>query len=239
MTRLRGTNSTQSSPIIPMVWPKDRKEKKPLMEKHRRNRMNNSMNQLKEKILRHFPTESSKLEKADVLERTVDFVSLLEQKVARLEARCNTENRCLQEIGSILNRPESAALPIYGELKQAFERHPMTQTINNHWLGIPCGPRPPLISSIPIMNPPIGIPPGLLPFFHPITRPAVSTIPLVRSTQQAQKIETHVNDEEDEIDVESVDATEATGTSPAPSTTQDSGFNSSTSPTNNLVWRPF
>ncbi|KAI6172162.1 BHLH domain-containing protein [Aphelenchoides besseyi] len=214
MTRLRGM-STQSSPTNPMVWPKDRKEKKPLMEKHRRNRMNNSINNLKGAILRHFPTESSKLEKADILERTVDLVTLLEQKVARLEGRCNTENRCLQEIGTIFNRPQAAARPI--------------------------GTAP------------------LFPFLYPITRPVVPTIPFLHSTplvhstpfahlapflqptQQSQppKPESHVSDNEEEVDVENVEATEVTKESPAPSTTHDSGIDSSSSPTNNLVWRPF
>uniref|UniRef100_A0AC34FMN9 BHLH domain-containing protein n=1 Tax=Panagrolaimus sp. ES5 TaxID=591445 RepID=A0AC34FMN9_9BILA len=48
----------------------DRKIKKPLMEKQRRDRMNKSMEDLKVIIIRHDPNHTSKLEKADILEKT-------------------------------------------------------------------------------------------------------------------------------------------------------------------------
>uniref|UniRef100_A0AAF5DR44 BHLH domain-containing protein n=2 Tax=Strongyloides stercoralis TaxID=6248 RepID=A0AAF5DR44_STRER len=57
--------------------PMDRKDKKPLMERKRRARMNESLNELKKLILFISPQLKSKLEKADILEITVYYFKQL------------------------------------------------------------------------------------------------------------------------------------------------------------------
>ena len=49
--------------------------KKPLMEKKRRARMNNSLLALKELLLQAAPHQRTKLEKADILEMTVEYLA--------------------------------------------------------------------------------------------------------------------------------------------------------------------
>uniref|UniRef100_A0A1B0D3P3 Uncharacterized protein n=1 Tax=Phlebotomus papatasi TaxID=29031 RepID=A0A1B0D3P3_PHLPP len=68
-----------------------RKIRKPLMEKKRRARINESLEILKEIIIRNaslFPTHGNrptKLEKADILELTVQYVRILHGKLAASE----------------------------------------------------------------------------------------------------------------------------------------------------------
>ncbi|XP_059619343.1 transcription factor HES-3-like [Phlebotomus argentipes] len=68
-----------------------RKIRKPLMEKKRRARINDSLEILKEIIIRNsalFPTQNNrpaKLEKADILELTVQYVRILHRKLAASE----------------------------------------------------------------------------------------------------------------------------------------------------------
>ncbi|KAM9853719.1 hairy-related 8.2 [Aulostomus maculatus] len=49
----------------------ERKLRKPLIERKRRERINNCLDQLKETVIRAFRLDQSKLEKADILEMTV------------------------------------------------------------------------------------------------------------------------------------------------------------------------
>uniref|UniRef100_A0A914HYD6 BHLH domain-containing protein n=1 Tax=Globodera rostochiensis TaxID=31243 RepID=A0A914HYD6_GLORO len=62
-----------------------RKQKKPLMEKKRRARINKCYDRLKEILLHSELQQNSKLEKADILEKTVLFVTLLQQQNTRLQ----------------------------------------------------------------------------------------------------------------------------------------------------------
>ncbi|XP_055685339.1 transcription factor HES-4-B-like [Lutzomyia longipalpis] len=80
-----------------------RKIRKPLMEKKRRARINDSLDILKEIIIRNaglFPTHYSrptKLEKADILELTVQYVRLLHEKLVATESvvsDCVTSTTC-------------------------------------------------------------------------------------------------------------------------------------------------
>uniref|UniRef100_A0A7E4W2N5 BHLH domain-containing protein n=1 Tax=Panagrellus redivivus TaxID=6233 RepID=A0A7E4W2N5_PANRE len=52
--------------------------KKPVMEKQRRDRMNRAMDELKAYLLKYDPAHSSKLEKADILERTCELIRRME-----------------------------------------------------------------------------------------------------------------------------------------------------------------
>ncbi|KAI6196922.1 HLH domain containing protein [Aphelenchoides besseyi] len=227
MTRMRGMYSTQTPPSTPMVWPKDRKEKKPLMEKHRRNRMNNAMNLLKDTIVRYFPNESARLEKADILERTVDFVAMLEKNVKRLETWHTANVHFMQEIGAILNRPEAACLPILLELKQVFERNAQAQCFSDSRLGFPRNHCAPYITPIQKMNRSFVLPPLFPSYIFPnLEQPTVLLPPvtpaMLASQSKAPTIESHVSDVDDEVDVESVEATEVTTDSSKHSITQDS-----------------
>lgn len=55
--------------------------KKPLMEKRRRARINQCLSELKQLLLHMAPHQRSKLEKADILEMTVQYVNQLQQQV--------------------------------------------------------------------------------------------------------------------------------------------------------------
>ncbi|ETN81696.1 hypothetical protein RB195_017947 [Necator americanus] len=70
---LSPTTSFTYSPPSP-DFAGDRKMKKPMMEKLRRKRINDSLLYLKEFLLNVSPQQSSKLEKADILEWTVRYL---------------------------------------------------------------------------------------------------------------------------------------------------------------------
>ncbi|CAJ0957865.1 unnamed protein product, partial [Mesorhabditis belari] len=72
--------STSISPSPPDISSEnmDRKTKKPLMEKRRRERINASLSTLKEILMAAYPQQNSKLEKADILEATVNYVRRLQ-----------------------------------------------------------------------------------------------------------------------------------------------------------------
>lgn len=53
--------------------------KKPLMEKRRRARMNECLDQLKHLLLHISPNHRTKLEKADILEMTVAYLNQMQQ----------------------------------------------------------------------------------------------------------------------------------------------------------------
>uniref|UniRef100_A0A914E9U4 BHLH domain-containing protein n=1 Tax=Acrobeloides nanus TaxID=290746 RepID=A0A914E9U4_9BILA len=72
-------NSAHLTPSPPQ-YPTDRKLKKPLMEKRRRARINDCLTTLKQMILQVDPQQNSKLEKADILERTVKIFHMLQQQ---------------------------------------------------------------------------------------------------------------------------------------------------------------
>ncbi|KAI1720078.1 helix-loop-helix DNA-binding domain-containing protein [Ditylenchus destructor] len=93
MTKFENSNSyfTSSTALFshpssspPPLYSMERKIKKPLMEKKRRARMNLCFDKLKELLLQSDIQQTSKLEKADVLEKTVVYLTKLQQDNARL-----------------------------------------------------------------------------------------------------------------------------------------------------------
>ncbi|KAI8488415.1 oxysterol-binding protein hes1 [Branchiostoma belcheri] len=96
-----------------------RKSSKPIMEKRRRARINDSLNQLKTLILDALKKDSSrhsKLEKADILEMTVKHLRSLQRQ--QLAAAANTNpslpgqyragfNECLMEVNRFLGATDS------------------------------------------------------------------------------------------------------------------------------------
>uniref|UniRef100_A0A0R3S0K9 BHLH domain-containing protein n=1 Tax=Elaeophora elaphi TaxID=1147741 RepID=A0A0R3S0K9_9BILA len=69
--------SPYASPSPPQ-YPMERKLKKPLMEKRRRARMNECLDQLKHLLLHISPNHRTKLEKADILEMTVAYLNQMQ-----------------------------------------------------------------------------------------------------------------------------------------------------------------
>uniref|UniRef100_A0A1I8BNZ5 BHLH domain-containing protein n=1 Tax=Meloidogyne hapla TaxID=6305 RepID=A0A1I8BNZ5_MELHA len=84
-----GSNRRSPTPDCPSFEHMERKQKKPLMEKKRRARINACFERLKEILLHSELPQSSKLEKADVLERTVIFVVNLQQKYNLVQQQIN------------------------------------------------------------------------------------------------------------------------------------------------------
>jgi hypothetical protein len=85
---------TSSTPIEIM----DRKKKKPVMEKQRRDRMNKALEDLKVIIIRHDPNHTSKLEKADILEKTLELVRFFEFQITQIQQQTTA-----QTIGTIFD----------------------------------------------------------------------------------------------------------------------------------------
>ncbi|TSL97291.1 Transcription factor HES-2 [Bagarius yarrelli] len=86
-----------------------RKTLKPLMEKRRRARINESLNKLKELIVPLAGKDSSrysKLEKADILEMTVRFLRELPSSPVKAQADMYREGyeACLQKVSALLPR---------------------------------------------------------------------------------------------------------------------------------------
>ncbi|XP_039610892.1 transcription factor HES-2-like [Polypterus senegalus] len=88
-----------------------RKTLKPLMEKRRRARINESLNQLKTLILPLVGKDTSrysKLEKADILEMTVRFLKNLPTKPVQNPTESYTDGyrACLQRVSSLLPKTD-------------------------------------------------------------------------------------------------------------------------------------
>jgi hypothetical protein len=96
-----GMYSDRRSPSPPQ-YPLERKFKKPLMEKRRRERINASLSSLKQMLLNADPQQSSKLEKADILDRTVVYLKKLQweyeflcQKVQHMACNDSSTAYCM------------------------------------------------------------------------------------------------------------------------------------------------
>ncbi|XP_028597769.2 transcription factor HES-2 [Podarcis muralis] len=108
-----------------------RKSLKPLMEKRRRARINDSLNQLKTLILPLIGKDSSrysKLEKADILEMTVQFLKELPTPCASVsgsaDSFCDGYHTCLSRLATLLPKynflNREACSTLLGHLQQAF-----------------------------------------------------------------------------------------------------------------------
>ncbi|XP_030229546.1 transcription factor HES-5-like [Gadus morhua] len=93
------------------------KIRKPLVEKLRRERINSSIEQLKSLLGPEFLKQEpdSKMEKADILEMTVDFLRQLElsrhgNSVTGLTAANQGHSRCVQEVVHFLSKDEVKTL---------------------------------------------------------------------------------------------------------------------------------
>ncbi|XP_051915306.1 transcription factor HES-2.1 [Hippocampus zosterae] len=110
-----------------------RKTLKPLLEKRRRARINDSLNHLKSLILPLVGKDNarySKLEKADVLEMTVRFLRDLPASPAKDPAESYREGykECLQRVSALL--PHSSLNQDACERVSDFVRRSMSATVN-------------------------------------------------------------------------------------------------------------
>ncbi|KAL3108384.1 hypothetical protein niasHT_015306 [Heterodera trifolii] len=85
------------------------KQKKPMMERKRRARINACFDQLKEVLLHSDMQQNSKLEKADILEKTVTFVRLLQQQNVHLQQQ---NARLHQQLQQLLHCSEPTAIAL-------------------------------------------------------------------------------------------------------------------------------
>ncbi|KFB53285.1 AGAP006699-PA-like protein [Anopheles sinensis] len=104
--------TTQIPPAEPVKRSSDnRRSNKPIMEKRRRARINNCLNELKTLILdamKKDPARRSKLEKADILEMTVKHLENLQRQQSAMSQATDPSvmnkfkagfNECAQEVG--------------------------------------------------------------------------------------------------------------------------------------------
>nr|XP_023693206.1 transcription factor HES-5-like [Paramormyrops kingsleyae] len=91
----------------------DNKLRKPMVEKMRRDRINSSIEQLKSLLSQEFLSQhpDSKLEKADILEMTVNFLRRQRHHQPEITSSCSADEnegffRCVQEIVRFLSRAD-------------------------------------------------------------------------------------------------------------------------------------
>ncbi|NXO86905.1 HES6 protein, partial [Sitta europaea] len=89
----------------------ERKLRKPLIERKRRERINNCLDQLKETVVGAFHLDQSKLEKADILEMTVKHLQNIQSSKMMADSRVGLEAQqrystgyiqCMHEVHSLL-----------------------------------------------------------------------------------------------------------------------------------------
>ncbi|KAM8954113.1 transcription factor HES-2-like [Pelodytes ibericus] len=84
----------------------ERKLRKPLIERKRRERINTCLEQLKETVVRAFQLDQSKLEKADILEMTVRHLENIQKSKATGEppesVNCTGYIQCMHELHTLL-----------------------------------------------------------------------------------------------------------------------------------------
>ncbi|KAK9401566.1 transcription factor HES-1 [Crotalus adamanteus] len=120
--------SAHATPDKPRTAAEQRKSSKPIMEKRRRARINESLGQLKTLILDALKKDSSrhsKLEKADILEMTVKHLRNLQR--AQMTAALNTDpsvlckyragfNECMNEVTRFLSSCEGVNTEVRNRL---------------------------------------------------------------------------------------------------------------------------
>ncbi|CAD5211542.1 unnamed protein product [Bursaphelenchus okinawaensis] len=246
MTMFRGFQ-TPSPPNYPL----DRKIKKPLMEKHRRERMNKSLSHLKDKLIKHYPSETSKLEKADILEKTVFHVDRMEKLLETVQQNFNAtmrhmELRFLEFLSLSSNGLTQDQILHLKQQYQMFSKRPQQLPMNMNQIN--------MFKALPPMFMPVPFPvmPNLQTIKNNGIPPFSTTSFPCHSTVQEQKLNTTASsvpsssteannvedDENDEIDVVENDEWYS-------KRSDDSGIASSPEISKNQksrgddVWRPF
>ncbi|XP_031561353.1 transcription factor HES-4-A-like [Actinia tenebrosa] len=116
-----------SSNYVSKILSERRKAKKPLMEKMRRARINDSLNELKTLVLDLLNKDASrysKMEKADILEMTVSYLRAAQRKDLRVQDMNSLAefragfNQCAAEVSKNLSASDSS-----GHLREKLMSH--------------------------------------------------------------------------------------------------------------------
>ncbi|XP_043341837.1 transcription factor HES-2 isoform X1 [Cervus elaphus] len=140
-----------------------RKSLKPLLEKRRRARINESLSQLKGLILPLLGRESSrysKLEKADILEMTVRFLQELPPSSGPTAAPTPSDSyregyrACLARLARVLPTCHVLEPAVSARLLEHLRRRAASATPDGGRSGDPCGPPAPSPPPAPAPSPP-------------------------------------------------------------------------------------
>lgn len=174
--------SMNTTPDKPKTASEHRKSSKPIMEKRRRARINESLGQLKTLILDALKKDSSrhsKLEKADILEMTVKHLRNLQR--AQMTAALNTDptvlgkyragfSECMNEVTRFLSTCEGVNTEVrtrlLGHLANCMTQiNAMNYPTSQHQLPISGPPNHPSFAQSMVQIPPNGSSPqaGVMP----------------------------------------------------------------------------
>ncbi|XP_072266478.1 transcription cofactor HES-6-like [Pyxicephalus adspersus] len=104
-------SAAAKDPLKPSSAKQERKLRKPLIERKRRERINSCLEQLKETVIRAFHLDQSKLEKADILEMTVRHLENIQRNRTTGESSQCVESQqrfstgyiqCMHELHNLL-----------------------------------------------------------------------------------------------------------------------------------------
>ncbi|XP_051482545.1 transcription cofactor HES-6-like [Apus apus] len=107
---MTATASASGSQKLPSTK-EERKLRKPLIERKRRERINNCLDQLKETVVGAFHLDQSKLEKADILEMTVKHLQNIQSSKLMADSKVGLEAQqrystgyiqCMHEVHNLL-----------------------------------------------------------------------------------------------------------------------------------------
>ncbi|OPJ78941.1 hypothetical protein AV530_004910 [Patagioenas fasciata monilis] len=159
--------SVNATPDKPKTAAEHRKSSKPIMEKRRRARINESLGQLKTLILDALKKDSSrhsKLEKADILEMTVKHLRSLQR--AQMTAALSTDptvlgkyragfSECMNEVTRFLSTCEG----VNTEVRTRLLGHLASCMTQINAMNYPAPPPPPPLPPAAAFGPPL-VPPG-------------------------------------------------------------------------------
>ncbi|XP_068760292.1 transcription factor HES-2-like [Montipora capricornis] len=184
-----------SSMYVSKILSDRRKAKKPLMEKMRRARINDSLNELKNLVLDLLQKDASrysKMEKADVLDMTVTFLRAIQRKEMRTQDPKSMAdyragfNRCANEVSrNVLANEANSQLreKLLNHLASCCHGNATNRVATSHAPGVPAmSPSFPAISPsavwVPYPSPPPS-PQSKSTVFIPVSpvRPEISPIP--------------------------------------------------------------
>ncbi|KAL9959844.1 hypothetical protein ACROYT_G033204 [Oculina patagonica] len=186
-----------SAIYVSKILSERRKAKKPLMEKMRRARINDSLNEMKSLVLDLLHKDASrysKMEKADVLEMTVTFLKAMQQKDSHTEDPTTLAdyragfNQCANEVNrNIMTSEGSDQLreKLLSHLASYCHGNATSRVATSHAPGIPAmTPSFPAVAPnavwIPYPSPPPS-PTSKSAVFIPVTSPVQTEMPRIPS----------------------------------------------------------
>ncbi|PFX29951.1 transcription factor HES-1-B-like [Stylophora pistillata] len=148
-----------SAIYVSKILSERRKAKKPLMEKMRRARINESLNEMKSLVLDLLHKDASrysKMEKADVLEMTVTYLKALQRKDCRSEGPQSPAeyragfNQCFNEVNrsTTCEGNEQLREKLLSHLASCYHSDATNRVATSHASGIPA-----VTSSFPAIAP--------------------------------------------------------------------------------------